>query len=210
MESITCPKCRRSLEGDGEYVCCARAALVWRCDDCRKVSEGFAFPYGRCATCGGKLHVLDRRDVESSAALEAIRVAFEIELGGLAFYARARKEADDPILKAVFGKLEAMEQAHMTTLSRRYHAAIPRPGGELDVKCAALYAGTADQPDDPANLLRIAIAFEQRAVTFFGERITGCPEGSPERQLYQELAAEALEHVALLLTELGCMREAAS
>ena len=36
-------------------MCCAGAALQWRCESCAKVSEGFAFPYGRCPHCGGRL-----------------------------------------------------------------------------------------------------------------------------------------------------------
>jgi len=38
-------------------------------------------------------------------------------------------------------------------------------------------------------------------VKFFTERGTQCAEGSPERQLYKELAAEEKEHVDLLATE---------
>ena len=50
-----CPKCHQPLEGDESYICCADAALQWRCESCAKVSEGFAFPYGMCPHCGGKL-----------------------------------------------------------------------------------------------------------------------------------------------------------
>ena len=50
-----CPKCHQPLDGDESYICCADAQLQWRCDDCAKVSEGFAFPYGMCPHCGGKL-----------------------------------------------------------------------------------------------------------------------------------------------------------
>ncbi len=51
---------------------------------------------------------------------------------------------------------------------------------------------------DPANLFRIAIRFERRAVTFFTERGEPCAPGSPEHQLCRELAAEEREHVDLL------------
>src|SRR3990172_3774429 len=40
----TCPKCHRPVEDGEEYICCATVALGWRCGDCGKVSEGFAFP----------------------------------------------------------------------------------------------------------------------------------------------------------------------
>ncbi len=89
----------------------------------------------------------------------------------------------------------------METLSRRYHADVPAPSPEFQVERAAIYAGIENRPEDPANLLRIAIACEQRAVDFFTERSAQAPEDSVERQLYRELAAEEREHVALLATE---------
>jgi glutamate synthase (NADPH) small chain len=198
---LLCPKCHQPVEGDEEYICCATAQLQWRCNDCGKVSEGFAFPYGMCPACGGKLAVLDPRKIEEAAALDAIRVAFEIELGGQAFYKRAAAESKDPILKELFGKFVGMEEEHMATLSRRYHAAVPKPSEEFKIERAAVYAGIPNKPEDPGNLFRIAIAFEQRAVKFFGDRGAASPEGSVERQLYKELAAEEQEHVALLVTE---------
>jgi rubrerythrin len=73
--------------------------------------------------------------------------------------------------------------------------------GDLKLDRAAVYAGVPHRPDDPANLFRIAIAFEQRAVKFFEERVKGTADGSVERQLYKELAAEEREHVDLLSTE---------
>jgi len=198
----SCPKCHRPVEGDESYVCCANAALNWRCDDCGKVSEGFAFPYGMCPACGGKLAALERGKVEDAAAQDAIRVAFEIELGGMAFYNRAAKETSDPTLTELFGKFAEMEKEHMATLSRRYHAEVPAPSSDFQVARAAIYAGIANRPEDPANLFRIAIAFEERAVKFFAERAEKTAPGSAERQLYKELAAEEREHVALLTTEL--------
>ncbi len=197
----TCPKCHRPVEGDEEYICCATAALQWRCGDCGKVSEGFAFPYGMCPACGGKLAVLDDRKIDDAKALEAIRIAFEIELGGMAFYGRAAKEAKDPVLRELFGKFAGMEKDHMATLSRRYHAEMPAPGADFHVDRAAVYAGLESRPEDPGNLFRIAIAFEQRAVKFFTERGAAAPEGSTEKELYRELAAEEREHVDLLVTE---------
>ncbi|ACL66314.1 glutamate synthase (NADPH), homotetrameric [Anaeromyxobacter dehalogenans 2CP-1] len=197
----TCPKCRRPIEGDEEYVCCGTAQLQWRCDDCGKVSEGFAFPYGMCPACGGKLQVTDPRKVEEAKALEAIRLAFEIELGGMAFYAKAAKDSKEPVLKALFEKFAGMEQEHMATLTRRYHAQAPSPTEGFKIERAALFAGLENRPDDPGNLFRIAIGFEQRAVKFFTERGAAAPEGSPEKQLYKELAAEEREHVDLLTTE---------
>ncbi len=187
-------------EGE-DYFRDATTLLQWRCTNCGKVSEGFAFPYGMCPYCGGKLEVLEARQIEIAEAVDAVRKAFEIELGGQAFYHRAAKEATDPILKDLFSHFAEMEKEHMDTLSRRYHIAVPAPSDEFKVDRAAIYAGIDNHPEDPGNLFRIAIAFEQRAVDFFAGRADKVKEGSLEHQLYKELAAEEREHVELLTTE---------
>ena len=132
--------------------------------------------------------------------MDAVRKAFEIELGGHAFYERASREAKDPLLRTLFARFAEMEKEHMATLSRRYHVQMP-PAGDFKVDRAAVYAGIASRPEDPANLFRIAIAFEQRAVDFFTREGERAPAGSVESELYKELAAEEREHVALLSTE---------
>jgi rubrerythrin len=198
---LSCPKCHQPIDGDEQYVCCASAILQWRCEDCGKISEGFAFPYGMCPLCSGKLAMLQRSEITDDAALAAIRTAFEIELGGQAFYSRAAHQSTDPELRQLFGRFAAMESEHIATLAKRYHAEVPGPSAEFQVYRAAIYAGLENRPEDPANLIRIAISFEERAVQFFSERGEGAPEGSTERQLYKELAAEEREHVALLKTE---------
>ncbi|HVP66965.1 MAG TPA: NADPH-dependent glutamate synthase [Anaeromyxobacteraceae bacterium] len=203
----TCPKCHQPIEGDEEYICCAEAKMQWRCESCAKVSEGFAFPYGQCPACGGKLAMLGDRSVEGDDALEAIRTAFEIELGGMAFYNRAAKEAGEPVLRELFAKFADMEKEHMETLSRRYHADVKEASEGFRTERAAIYAGIANDPKDPANLFRIAIAFEQRAVKFFEEKGAKAAPGSAERQLYKELAAEEREHVDILATEFNRFKQ---
>lgn len=196
-----CPKCHQPLEGEESYICCADAVLQWRCESCAKVSEGFAFPYGMCPHCGGKLAALERAGVAGAAALEAIRIAFQIELGGKAFYDRAAAQVGDPVLKLLFSKFSVMEHEHMETLSRRYHVAPPDPSDNFRVDLAAIQAGVTGKIDDPETLFRTAIVFEKRAVAFFKERAKTVPAGSAEQELYRELAAEEDEHVALLETE---------
>lgn len=197
---MLCPKCHQPIDGEEEYVCCADAVLQWRCGSCAKVSEGFAFPYGMCPHCGGRLAALDREPIED-AARDAVRAAFEIELGGRDFYVQAARAAGDPALKDLFGRFAVMEEEHMATLSRRYHVAVPAPAPELRVDLAALYAGIDSRPTDPGNLFRLAIAFEERAACFFTERSEQASASSAERQLYRELAAEERDHASLLTTE---------
>jgi len=196
-----CPRCKRPLDDEEPYICCAGVELRWRCTACQKVSEGFAFPYGMCPHCKGKLELLERGPLEGDAAREAVRKAFEIELGGHAFYSRASRDAADPELRDLFARFAAMEQEHMQTLSRRYHAELPQPATDFQLDRAAIFAGVERKPEDPANLFRIAIAFEQRAVEFFSREGERAPADSVERGLYLELAAEEREHVELLSTE---------
>ena len=202
----TCPRCHRPVEEGEEYLCCGGQELRWRCQGCGKVSEGFAFPYGLCPACGGKLEVAEATEAAGASSMEAIRRAFEIELGGMAFYGQAAEDAQDPTMKELFGRFQGMEREHMATLSRRYHVEIPPPA-LFPVERAAVYAGVQTQPSDPENLFRLAIAFEKRAVAYFTERLEAAPEGSPERKLYQELAAEEREHVDLLATEQARWRQ---
>jgi len=197
---LTCPKCHRPIEGDEPYICCAGVRLQWRCRDCSKLSEGFAFPYGMCPHCGGRLEIAETRPIEGGD-YAAVRAAFEIELGGMAFYERASAQAAEPVMRELFGKLADMEMEHMETLARRYHADIPDKPIEFSIDRAAIFAGIRNDPSDPGNLLRIAIAFEERAVEFFKTHAGRAAQGSVERQLYLELAAEERDHVALLTTE---------
>ena len=205
---MECPKCHRPLDDaeDGVYICCADATLQWRCTQCAKVSEGFAFPYGRCPHCGGKLEVMDARRVGDAAALEGLRMAFEIELGGRAFYQRAAADSTDATLRALFGRFALMEGEHMETLSRRYHLDVPEPSPGFRVELAAIFADVESRPGDPANLFRIAIALEKRAAAFFAARADQAAQGSAEQQLYRELAAEEREHADTLSTEYECWR----
>ena len=200
---MLCPKCRRPLEdeADGPYICCAGASLQWRCMDCAKVSEGFAFPYGRCPHCGGELEVVEGVRASAAAALEGIRMAFEIELGGRAFYQRAAAESTDPALRQLFARFALMEGEHMETLSRRYHLDVPVPSPWFRVELAAIFGEVESRPQDPANLFRIAIALERRAAAFFTERAERSAAAPAEQSLYRELAAEEREHADLLATE---------
>jgi acyl-coenzyme A synthetase/AMP-(fatty) acid ligase/rubrerythrin len=205
---MLCPKCQRPLEDetDGVYICCANASLQWRCTQCAKVSEGFAFPYGLCPHCGGKLEVLDARRVAEAQALEGVRMAFEIELGGRAFYQRAAADSVDPALRELFGRFALMEGEHMETLSRRYHLDVPSPSRAFRIELAAIFADVASRPKDPANLFRIAIGLEKRAAEFFTEHAARCKPESAEQQLYRELAAEEHEHADTLSTEFARWR----
>jgi rubrerythrin len=133
--------------------------------------------------------------------MDAVRVAFEIELGGRAFYERAAADSSDDELRALFGRFAAMEGEHMETLTRRYHVQPPVPSAAFRVELAAIYAQVENRPQDPDNLFRIAIALEEKAAAFFGTRAADSPADSPEQRLYLELGAEEREHASMLATE---------
>ncbi len=201
---MQCPKCHQPLadEDDEPYICCAAAPIEWQCQQCGKVSEGFAFPYGRCGQCGGRLALRSPEPAGAAdGSLTAVRMAFEIELGGRAFYQRAAADSPDEEMRSLFGRLAVMEGEHMETLSRRYHVEVPEPSTAFRIELAAIFASVENRPQDPANLFLIAMALEKRAADFFAERAGRAPEDSVERRLYQELAAEEREHAALLATE---------
>lgn len=200
---MQCPRCRRPIEdeGDGPYICCAQTSLRWHCQDCGKVSEGFALPYGRCPQCGGKLAVQAERSPMHGDAIEGIRMAYEIELGGRGFYQRAAAESRDPALSDLFSRFAIMEGEHMETLARRYHIDVPEKSPSMRIEVAAIYADVDHRPGDPESLFEIAIGLERRAAEFFADRAARTDAGSPLKRLFTELAAEEHEHAEALITE---------
>ena len=169
---LLCPHCGQPrTDHDGaELLCCAAAWAQWHCHDCGETSIAFAFPYGRCPRCGGRL-TLGQSSLDPGtdrAAVAAVRTAFEIELGGRAFYQRAAVEATDDAMRALFRRFAAMEGQHMEALARRHHITEIPPAPEVfGTELAALFAGVESRPDEPGNLFRIAIAAEHRAAGFF-------------------------------------------
>jgi len=199
-----CPRCHRPVEaGDDDGICCADSVVAWKCTSCSKRSEGFAFPYGRCPACAGALEPVDPTTSVHDDALDAVRTAFEIELGGRDFYVAAATHTVDEQLHDMFHRLAEMEREHIDTLVRRYHLPMPDDASG-DLHPGALQAGAQRTPTDPVDLLELALTLEQRAEAFFR---THTDDASPAaRELYRELAAEEGEHIALLTTELSALR----
>jgi glutamate synthase (NADPH/NADH) small chain len=174
----------------------------WECGDCGKVSEGIAMPYGRCTICGGKLRMVEPAPLENAQAIATIRAAFEIQLGAHAFYAEAATKADDPILRAMFNHFAELEHAQMRTLAKRFHTTPPDDSTHVDLGGAAKFAHVEQHPEDPLNLLRLAIAFEQRALEKVDARLETAERGSEERKVLKTLRAEEHAHIGMLMTEL--------
>lgn len=202
----TCPRCKRPTEDDEAYVCCAGALLSWSCTGCQKVYEGFALPYGLCPACGGEMAILNSPSRLDDSTLKAVRHAFEIELGGLAFYSRGAELTTDVSVRRLFSSLAGMERAHLATLSRRYHVSPPEATG-VEPWAAALYAGLTPPEDDGLALVKLALALERRARGYFQAHAEDQVEGTPVWKLYRELQAEEGEHVVLLENELSRLQQ---
>ena len=199
-----CPRCHRPVEeGDDDGICCADQVVAWKCTDCAKRSEGFAFPYGRCPACAGTLVPIDPTGTVPDEAMDAVRKAFEIELGGRDFYVAAAKHTSDEAMHDMFQRLADMEREHIDTLVRRYHLSPPADASG-DLHPGALQAGAQRVPTDPVDLLQLALTLEQRAEAFFREHLDDTSPGA--RELYRELAAEEGEHIALLTTEIAALQ----
>jgi rubrerythrin len=202
-ESV-CKKCRRPIEEGEDYVCCALERLSFQCTSCQKVSEGFAFPYGLCPICGGAFAPREELSTPEGALAEAVRRAYEIEIGGVLFYARGAEEmvraGADPEVIELFNRLSAMEREHMETLARRYHLEAPdlSVGGPSPSQLAVFSGVETSKDDDGVALLRLAVHLEKRAGRFFLETGRAFSEASPEWRLYRELEEEEREHAELL------------
>ena len=209
---MLCPHCGQPrTDHDGaDVLCCAAAWAEWHCRECGETSVAFAFPYGRCPRCGGQL-ALSRSGVDpgpDAAAIAAVRTAFEIELGGRAFYQRAAVEATDDNTRALFRRFAAMEGQHMEALARRHHVTeIPPTPEVFSTELAALFAGVESRPNEPGNLFRIAIAAEHRAAGFFLARAARARAGSADQRQCLQLAAEEHEHAQTLSAEFRLWRE---
>jgi rubrerythrin len=131
-----------------------------------------------------------------------IRAAFEIQLGAHAFYSQAAATASDAILRAMFNHFADLEHAQMRTLAKRFHMTPPDDSAMIDIRRAAQFAHFQQQPEDPLNLLRLAIAFEQRALERIDERLATAPSGSEERKVLKILRSEEHAHIGMLMTEL--------
>ncbi|MDL2716907.1 MAG: NADPH-dependent glutamate synthase [Acidobacteriota bacterium] len=203
-EESVCKKCRRPIEAGEDYVCCAGERLTFQCTSCHKVSEGFAFPYGLCPYCGGAFETRAEIAAPEGALAEAVRKAYEIEIGGVLFYANGAKDMEksgaDPEVVALFARLSAMEREHMEILARRYHLEAPDLTGQGPSPAQlAVFSGVEPSANaDGVALLRLAVHLEKRAGRFFLETGRKFSEASPEWRLYRELEAEEREHAELL------------
>jgi rubrerythrin len=193
---------------DQDEICCAQVRYTWRCRSCHKLTTGFALPYGSCFLCGGELEELKDRDLGDPMRFEAIRQAMQFELNAYHFYRLALDRTTNPQHRVILEQLYENELDHLHELENKYHAHLDRevldlsPGFE-DLMADRLFEGIDfDQRDGAVALYRKAIEMERRTRDHFRARAAGLPGGF-EKDLYEELAAEEDEHIAMLETEMS-------
>lgn len=199
-----CPHCHSVLEQD--EICCAQVSYTWRCKQCRKVSSGFAVPYGKCFLCGGDLEIVQGRDVGDTMRMEVIRDAVQFEINAYQFYKLALQRTGNPQLRVIFEQLYENELDHLHLLEERYHVHLDRSVVDLAPDAEKLLSNwlfrdiAIGDDTEAAALYDAAIAMERRTRDHFRQRAAELPEGL-EKELCLELAAEEEEHVAMLETE---------
>ena len=172
-----------------------------------KLCTGFAIPYGRCFLCGGKLEIIEGRELGDSMRFRAIRDAVQFELDSFHFYKLARDKAGSPDQRAVLERLYEAELDHLHELEEKYHAHLDREVVELSSNEQLLLSNwlfrgiQVNGESGIRDLYQAALEMERRTRDHFRKLAASLPVGL-EKDLCQELAAEEEEHVALLEGEL--------
>ena len=202
-----CPKCHAVLEQD--EICCAQIRYSWKCTKCHKLTTGFALPYGKCFLCGGDLVQLEDRRIEDPMRLRAVREAVQSELNSYHFYRMALDRIENPQNRVILENLYQNELDHLHELETKYHAHLDRDVLELEPSAEKLLADSVfrgivfTNETAPRQLYELAIEMEIRTRDRFRELASEKGLQPFERDIYEELAAEEEEHVAMLETELA-------
>ncbi len=194
----TCPKCHAVLDQD--EICCAQVRYTWKCKSCSKLTSGVALPYGKCFLCGGELEVVEGRELGDSMRFRVVRDALQFELNAFHFYKAARERVTDPQLKLLCERLYEAELDHLHEIEEKYHAHLERNVREESPEW--LFRDLAITDTTPVReVYEQALAMEMRTRDYFLKLGAELPAGM-ERDLCLELAAEEVEHVAMLEGEI--------
>jgi rubrerythrin len=161
--------------------------------------------------CGGTLEVVEAYAPEQVARLRPIQQALQAEVNAHTFYAALAREAGDPEVRALFSSLSEMEREHLDSLAQKYHAHLAeRPESVPHPNIRQIVLEGIEALPEAERLLALygrAIEMERQARAFFLQQVEALPDGL-EREIYQELAAEEDEHIALLESGLARTRAA--
>ena len=201
----TCPKCHKTIDSDS--VCCADVKYTWKCKSCGKLSTGFVVPYGRCFLCGGENEVSQGYSGVSPELVAIVREAVQYEVDMYHFYRLALARTTDAVLRAVLEELYHKEEDHLAELEEKYHLHFDPelrrlPQQKEEIASAWIFQGI-DFSDAAGHTLAVydkAISMERRTRDRFLAHAAALSPG-PQKEIYRELAAEEVEHVAVLETE---------
>ncbi len=204
MGSI-CPNCRTELEED--TICCAELRHTWKCKECGKRTTGFVVPYGRCFLCGGEIELVRPFHASNPEAASIVEEALQFEVNTYQFYRLGMERAGDPVQKQLFEEMALKEKDHIDELEQKYHVHLDPEAIEMPVEARRLLAERIFEGIDFDEATKSAVALYEKAIEMerrtrdhFSRRAEELPPG-PEREICRELAAEEVEHVAILETE---------
>jgi len=163
-------------------------------------------PYGKCYLCGGELEGITDRDIGDPLGYEALRMAMQFELNAYYFYRLAWERTRNPQHKVILEYMYQNELDHLRELEEKYHAHLGDEVFAMQPELEELLADEIFQGIDfneqrsAEQLYRQAIQMERRTRDHYQEAARTA--GGFEKELYQELAAEEEEHIAMLETEM--------
>jgi len=146
------------------------------------------------------------------SALRAVREAMQLELNAFHFYRMARERIRNPQNRIILEQLYENEVDHLHELGEKYHAHLDPSVIKLDPAAEQrlsewLFRDIVFTDETAAaRIYEMAIEMEKRTRDHFRKAAAEAAEGSPERDIYLELAAEEEEHVALLEAEMEQFR----
>jgi glutamate synthase (NADPH) small chain len=201
----TCPKCHQVIENDS--VCCADVQYTWKCKSCGKLSTGFVVPFGRCYLCGGENEVIQGGSNAQPELVAIVREAAQYEVDMYHFYRLAMERTSDAVLKSVLEEMSHKEEDHIGELEKNYHLHLDPNLLELPKEKQRIFAEWLFRGIDFGNakkhipqVYEKAIAMERLTRDRYLAHAADLPAGS-QKEIYRELAAEEMDHIATLETE---------
>ena len=151
--------------------------------------------------------------------VEGLRIAVEMERRGEDFYRRAAKVSRAPETVSLLNDLADDEVLHGREFQRLYDQACARRGGcdeaydsETNAYLSAIAADIVFPGglmalrqagfEDPAAVLKAAIASEKDSILFYTE-LAACARDAQARGTFLEIARQERGHLALLLNRLA-------
>jgi rubrerythrin len=154
---------------------------------------------------------------------EILQIAVNIEKNAVSFYSKAAEQVKDPELTEMFSKLAEWEVSHITHFGKLKddltgHLADGAgfdPDGEAALYLKAISDGKIfkveltekdlmELPEDPAEIIKAAIAREKDSVIFYQALLEMVPSGMGRDQV-KSIIDEEMSHVRYLVGKLATL-----